>query len=1599
MSLINQSHIGSSADEELDNNNLLLLSSKSLEELQSSAKESLLLLKENQELFCRKYLLGSFEEEFQNYRAAFFFSDLANLKLGMEEWLGNLNYDACDVKGGLGLGFIFTGLGSTYPGMGMNLYFKNSRFRKNITQCFNYLKELGLSDIERIFNRDLGKASVVMPLLFSLEYSLYEMWKAYGIIPDAVAGHSVGEFAAGYAAGIFGMKDGLFMMYEMGKLLDDLEEKGAMAAVKAEINDLSDLIKDKGLVIGAENHKQSLVLSGAAESIEDFIREFGDKFKIEKLDIPNGFHSKILVNLEEKFLKITEKVKFNSPEINMVSCVTGKLLAEETAIDPVYWASTLSKKVVLSDVFYSLEKLGVKKFLESGPSPHLTGLGKLHNEIKGGKFIPSLIKGQNDHLRVLNVFLDLYMSGINPDFERIYSDFNINSKIDFKGESEKILEGLYTQDAEKQNSFENSILNLIKRILGFWGELDVDKPVFEYGVDSLMAMDLKNHLLNDYAIEFPITFINDQTTIFLIIEKVKELRLLGVDKKELKLIVPDEKNRFKSFPLTDVQHAYRIGRQDVYEVGNVSCHLYMEIEIKHCDIKKAEQAVNKVIKRHDALRTIFSDDSNQIILEDVPFYEILTQDFRNKKSVESDLLKIRNEMSHQVLDEATWPLFEIKASCLDNDNIRFHVSFDLLIGDAWSLILLSDELSKAYLNDDEAFSALKLSFRDYAVYEDEIKKSDLYLKDLKYWRKKIPFIPPGPELPLKLKPSEIIKPKFVRYNSRLDKKYWNNIKKFASKSGFSPSAFLVTLFSVVLNTWSRTSRFSINLTMFNRKPVHPEIKDIIGDSTSIFLLEADFSENLTAIENLRKTQAKIYEALEHGSVSAVKLIQEIRKESGEESSTAFPVVFTSMLPITTSRKKGFFPDKINLDVKYSIFQTPQVWIDHQVYEEGGDLVFNWDVVDELFPENLISEMFRSYCDLLDEFADNDLLLKEPFKTKLVPEQAAQRNEANSTEKELSTELLHTGFLRQALDCPERTAVVSEDFELSYGDLLKKSLILSDVLKSYGTKPEKLIAVIFEKSPDQITSVLGILFSGAAYLPIDSNLPEERIFHILNHGDVETIVTSADILEKINFSSNYNLVAIENLDFNSPFLEQIEVIQKKNNLAYVIYTSGSTGAPKGVMIDHQGAVNTIYDINTRFNITPEDKVLCLAELGFDLSVYDIFGVLSAGGCLVIPTAEKRKDPEHWYQLIKENKVSLWNSVPAMLSMLFEYFNGRENKILDELRIIMLSGDKISIDLIPLAKRYTPNSKLISLGGATEASIWSIFYPVENLPENAGTIPYGKPMYNQKFYVLDEFLNDCPNWVPGDLYISGKGLSLGYFKDVEKTSQSFIKNHKTDERLYKTGDIGFYRPDGNIEILGREDFQVKIMGHRIELGEIEKVIKGFKGIKDSVVIVVHETKLVSYFVSEEKKSINNESIEDHVRKKLPYYMVPDSFVEVDEFPLNINGKIDRKKLSVSNKLLEKKDRNIIEPETEMEIKLHSIWSESLNLNDFGIEDNFFRLGGDSLQAIRLINEVNKHFFLNLTMKDLMNHSNVKKLSVFIENSCGEFSNESGVEEGVI
>ncbi|MDX5571722.1 amino acid adenylation domain-containing protein [Streptomyces griseus] len=522
-------------------------------------------------------------------------------------------------------------------------------------------------------------------------------------------------------------------------------------------------------------------------------------------------------------------------------------------------------------------------------------------------------------------------------------------------------------------------------------------------------------------------------------------------------------------------------------------------------------------------------------------------------------------------------------------------------------------------------------------------------------------------------------------------------------------------------------------------------------------------------------------------------------------------------------------------------------------ERAGVLTLTWEFRTAELPAGFPADVVSVCTELFERLAHEPESWDTTDRLPRVPRwQIAERTAANSTTADHLPAATLCGLVEdRAAATPDAVAVLADDGQFTYRETVGLARQLAHRLLALGAVPGQLVGVVVDKGRTQVPAVLGITLSRAAYLPIDASWPAARRAQLVDQGGVRVVVTTPHLRDTLAWPDGIRLVTFDDPEVREAPTGPPAVTPTPDDLAYVIFTSGSTGRPKGVVIDHRGAANTVQDINHRFGVGPADRVLGLSSLSFDLSVYDVFGTLAAGAALVLPAANRVHDPAHWSQLVDRHGVTVWNSVPALLRLWLDSSSAPAEA---PLRLAMLSGDWIPVSLPDALRTPYPDARVISLGGATEASIWSVHHPVEDVPASWHRIPYGKPLANQTLHVLDHRMDPCPVGTTGEICIGGIGVAKGYWADPVRTAERFVVHPATGGTLYRTGDLGRYLTGGDIEFLGREDSQVKVNGYRIELDEISAVLRRQTGVREALLTVdanpaTGRGQLVAYVVPED------------------------------------------------------------------------------------------------------------------------------------------------------
>ncbi|MCE7079603.1 non-ribosomal peptide synthetase [Streptomyces sp. ST2-7A] len=969
------------------------------------------------------------------------------------------------------------------------------------------------------------------------------------------------------------------------------------------------------------------------------------------------------------------------------------------------------------------------------------------------------------------------------------------------------------------------------------------------------------------------------------------------------------------FPLTPIQASYLAGRAEGLPLGGVATHYYHEYDRTppngdpEADLARLRSAWARLVAHHPMLRMTVDERGAQRILPvtDAPV-RIDVTDLRSASAddTERTLDRLRDECSHRCRPTGAWPLFEVHAAFLPDGRTRLHVGVDVLCTDMAGWMLLMRQWGLLVEDPDRELPAPSTTFAAVQrARADDPRWDGRRRRDRDHWAERVPHLPPAPALPVLRDPADTTPPRFTRHEETLAPADWAALRARAAESGVTPTATLLASLAVVLERWGAGSRICLNTTVFDRPDVHGDAADVVGDFTTTALIACPewtpgrpggFAALAAA------TGRRFWEDLDHGSVSGVEVLRElVPRAAAPDGTPAFPVVFTSGVGLAG---EGPAPHAwIGREV-YGVSQTPQVLLDHIVRDEDGRLRIAWDHVVGAFPEGWIPALAAAQGRLLRRLTD-PAAWTDPalgFDPSFLPAEPL-----DVTPFPRADALLDGPLRSAARRRPERPAVHAPGVTVTHERLAASAEAGAALLAAHGVGPGERVAVACEKTPAQIAAVLGVHRAGAAYVPVEPSWPTARVAAVCHRSGIRHALVGRGVdlswpdgvtVHRLNAAGR----PTRSPTGDTPALPD-PVPASPGDLAYTIFTSGSTGTPKGVDIEHRAARTTVDDIVDRFSVTAEDRVLALSALSFDLSVFDIYGVLGAGGSLVLPDPARRTDPQHWLEQAGRHGVTIWNTAPALLEMLVEYAEMEPEAAagaLRTLRLVMLSGDWIPLNLPDRLRRLAPGARFMSLGGATEASIWSITHPVGRIDPQWRSVPYGRALRGQTFHVLDEDGVPCPVGTAGELYIGGDGLARGYTADPEQTAERFAHHPVLGERLYRTGDLGRWTPAGVIEFLGRADRQVKIRGHRIEPGEIEAVLGRHPGVRQCLALARRgrdgRPRLVAHIVPRDSdRAPDPAELASFLSTRVPDYMVPNRFVSLDRFPVTANGKIDHAALT--------------------------------------------------------------------------------------------------------
>lgn len=1525
-----------------------------------------------------------------------------------------------------GIVFMFTGQGSQYINMARGLYKHFSLFRNIVDEAASILRNEFELDLPGLLFGDfddkeartrINLTANTQPLLYVVQYATACLLADFGIFPDAMIGHSIGELTAAAYSGVFSFEDGLRIVASRGRIMQ-AQQPGSMLSVSMPAGDLQKLLPQE-IELSLQNAPGYSVVSGTDEDIrlfEENLKKDHPHLHTTILKTSHAFHSRLMEPALEPFRQVFKDIVPGNPEVPFISNVTGTWVNADECTSPDYWADHIRSTVRFSDgVGDLLRSSDSLIFVEVGPGNSLSMLLSQFDGMRKSKAI-STIRHPMTEADDVQVFMksvaDFWIHGGEIRWEEMYAEEKRNKvplptypferkrhwleprsrgtyqsgdvsedfasvslpdEEDFSGNTEAMHDrpDLPGEFVAPESDLEKKVVGIWEKLLGIKG-IGVEDDFFALGGHSLLASQVINRISDTFSVKLPLEGIFQAPSVRELTRKFdfrtgdhevpEELehteatgRLpLSFDQKRLWIINKIDQNN----PAYNIPFTYRL-------TGNLDTGIF-------------EKSIRLLLDRHQVL------DTHLQVIDGEPYSQLNTRkenlisfpDLRemNEEEQKNKVQELFGEDTRKGFDLEKGPLYRIFLARIGENDYLFHMTVQHMVFDGWSWGVFVKELNEIYnqlLNGKEIrLPKADHQYFDYARWQSEQTGDDQHKEAIAYWKKalegypvelKFPYDRPRPALPSGFGGRETI---------RLEKQLSEQLNSLSRQNGCTLFMTMMASLSVLLNRYSGETDICIGTPTANR--TKSAFENLIGFFVNTIVIRQHIDRSESFNELLGRTRRVALDALEHQDLPFEKLVDILQPERLLNVNPVYQVLFAwQNTPRPPLAFEGVNAERVELYNGVSPLDiTFYMWEDQGTIE--GVIEFNTDILDR----ETIQLLRSNYIAILSDIANAPDKPVERLQYRSEDEQKLLSEYNSSTQKPLDLEYVHQLIQAAVRNKGNKTAVISKGRELTYAQLDAESSKFSNYLISKRTQAGDIVGVSLERSVDMLVAVLGILKAGAAYLPMDPMFPDERLAYMLEDSGAGLLVTETRLM------SRYRKVRSEiiNLDKERRKIgKQAREVRNQaitpDDLAYMIYTSGSTGKPKGVKVHHRAVVNFINSMKHTPGMSENDCLLAVTTLSFDISVLELFLPLYCGAKVVIAGNDETTDGASLIDSINKHNITLLQATPATWNLLIG--SGWQGK--SDLKALC-GGEAITRNLV---KGLLPLvSELWNMYGPTETTVWSTCF---RLIDPEAKVLVGKPIDNTTIYILDNSGDIQPTGVTGEVCIGGVGVTKGYHNREELTQEKFIDGPE-GEQIYRTGDLGRILHNGDIELFGRIDNQIKLRGFRIEPGEIENLLMKQKGVREAVVKVEKldelDERLIGYLLADEGTAIEKEQVKRDLGAKIPAYMIPSDLVIMQEFPRTPNGKTDKKALKYDVDDEAGISVAKVEPGNETEKKLHELWSKELKSKQIGVDENFFTIGGHSLLAINLVNKVEKEFDIQYNLRNFFDDPTIKGMSELIQ-----------------
>ncbi|MUL37905.1 non-ribosomal peptide synthetase [Gloeocapsopsis dulcis] len=1014
------------------------------------------------------------------------------------------------------------------------------------------------------------------------------------------------------------------------------------------------------------------------------------------------------------------------------------------------------------------------------------------------------------------------------------------------------------------------------------------------------------------------------------------------------------------------------------------------------NITALEQSLNEILKRHEVWRTNFTLVNGEPIQKISPQLTcdspIVNFEHLSGKNWESEVKAFAAESAKKPFNLAKGLLVRTTLLRLSPEEHVLLVIMHHIITDGWSCGVFLRELSTLYAafsqSQPSPLPELPIQYADFTIWQRDRIQGEFLKNQLNYWKKQL-----NGELPVLQLPTDRPRPAVTSYTGakqyfQVAKALTEAIKQLSQQADATLFMSLLAAFNILLYRYTGRDDILIGSPIANRN--RAELERMLGLFVNTLVLRNHLSGNPSFRELLHRVREVTLDAYAHQDLPFEMLVEELQPERDLSRNPLYEVMFVlqntpnSVQEVSglTLRTLEFDSGTAQLDIFLSMSES----------SEGltGCLEYNTDI----FDSTTITQFINNFQTLLENIVANPEQQLSEISLLTASEQEQLLFKFNQTRVDYPQDVtLHQLFEQQVEFTPDSIALISESEEITYRQLNHRVNQLVHFLQKQGVTKETLVALCLERDLDMVVGILAILKAGDVYIPLDPSYPEERLNFIISDSQASLLISNQEILEKLSLSATKTVCLDSYKDEIARESSENPIkISSDNNLAYIIYTSGSTGIPKGVLGTHRGTVNGLHWLWKTYPFTQGEVCCQKTAISFIDSVWEIFAPLLRGIPTVIISNATVLDPQLFIKTLAHHKVTRIILVPSLLRLLLDSYSHLTNK-LSQLKLWITSGEALSVKLVQSFRELMPFAKLINLYGSSEVSANATYYDTSLLPNQTHTVPIGRPIDNTQTYVLNRDLQPTPVGVIGEIFVGGDGLAKGYLHRPELTQERFIDNpFIVGDKLYKTGDLVRYLPDGNLEYWGRQDEQVKIRGVRVELGEIATVIAQHPDVQESVVIASDDPqdnqRLIAYIVTD-KQDITTQLL-SYLQQKLPKYMLPSAFIVLDALPLTPNGKADKRALPNCETIKPNIHKSFVAPRNFTELSLVKLWENILNTNQIAVTDNFFDLGGHSFLAVRLMAQIQDRFGHHLPLSTLFENPTIEKLAQVVSQPVDKISN---------